>query len=432
MSNGKRAAQRHARQAPRPAPFAIEGLEGRTFFSVTLVFDADGNAGLRVVGTSGDDSITVTDDPTTDQPTVVGAGDVPALGGNDILFYDIVTSGGNDVVTFAVPTDYDFDIRGIAVDLGSGNDNFVFSAQNIVTASGINVEILGAAGRDTIGVNVLNLDDASTFDMYLDAGSDSDVVSTSVGDVLGGSGYREEVLLGTGTTNSLDATVGAVEDGSIADYFARGEGGADTVTHHLLEDILGVLEINSVLGNGHDTQTVDIGSFADFSTDGSTRIDMNGGGGNDKLNVLLDRTNTDFEVNGRLDINMLGGGGNDALTLDLIRDTDLETFLDGNLRVRMSGGTGGDTIVSKLQFQSSSTGRADLRFNGDGGNDLFKDFTLIDNTAGVLDYTGGLVLIDAGSGIDTRDGTNVVGVTVGINSTVVFLRFDNVTNTISP
>jgi hypothetical protein len=133
-----------------------------------------------------------------------------------------------------------------------------------------------------------------------------------------------------------------------------------------------------------------------------------------------------------LDINLFGGDGNDTITLDLIRDTDLDTFLDGNLRVRVSGGSGADIITSKIQFESTSTGRADLRFNGDGGNDRFQDFTLIDNSSGAVSYTGGLVLVDAGSGIDTRDGTNVVGLTVGINSTVVFLRFDNVTNTVSP
>ena len=435
MLHRKRAA-RPTRQVPRPAPFAIEGLEGRTFFTVTLVFDADGNAGLRVVGTNGNDSITITDNPVTDQPTVIGAGVVPDLGGNDILFYDIVTSGGADIVTFAVPTDYNFDIRGIAVDLGSGNDDFVLSFQGVVGAAGITVEIEGGSGKDTIGSNVLNIEDASTLDVLINAGADSDVVATSVNDVLGGSSYTEQVYLGTGTTNSYDGTLGFVEDGpTSAEYTVRGDGGADTVTHHLVDDIAGFLEINSFLGKGHDTQTLDIGSFPDFS--GIARLDMNGDAGNDKLNVLLDRTNTDFEIGGvpgisGLDINMQGGEGNDALTLDLIRDTDLETFLDGNLRVRMSGGSGSDTIISKLQWDSGSTGRADLRFNGDGGNDLFKDFTLIDNSGGGLSYTGGLVLVDAGSGIDTRDGTNVVGVSVGINSTVVFLRFDNVINTVSP
>jgi hypothetical protein len=422
------ASQPQQPQSRRSNPFALEGLERRTFFSVTLVFDADGNAGLRVVGTSGADSITIQDDPTTDQPSVVGAGAVPALGANDILFYVIDGLGGSDTITFSVPTDYSSDIRGISVNLGSGNDSFQFSTQDIDNGSAISVEIEGLSGRDTLGSNVLNLNNESTFDLLIDSGTDSDVVATSIDQIVNSSSLNQEVYLGTGTTNSLDATVGFI--GTLkAELFARGEGGADTVIYHLTGDVLGFLEVNSFLGNGADTMTVDLGSFVDIQ--GFARFDMNGGGGNDSLNVLLDRTNTDFVVAGNasiggLDINMQGGAGNDTLTLDLIRDTDLETELTGNLRVRMSGGDGRDTIVSKIQFDSSSTGIANLRFNGDSGDDLFQDFTLIDNSFGGVSLTGGFVLVDGGSSPDTRSGTNVVGFGVGISDDVRFLRFDTI------
>jgi hypothetical protein len=381
------------------------------------VFDVDGNAGLRVVGTSGNDAITITDDPVTDQPLITGAGTVPNLGTSEILFYDIVTNGGTDAVAFTTSGDYDGDIRSVSADLGSGTDSFSFQvADNIANGSAVNLEVFGSTGNDSLAVQVDGVLGGSTFDALLDGGNDSDSLDVDTGNVLDGSSVGASLYLGSGT-NAANTNLEHASDASRVEYFIRGENGTDTVTNNIDGNLDGFLALNSFLGSGADVQLVNLGGGFDVEADATALLNLNGGGGNDQMIVQYDDTASLFRIEGTLDVNMQGGAGNDFIVFDLFSGT-LETQVNGTLRLRVAGQTGHDNVQMGFIFDDLSVGRADLRVTCGSGNDSF--FALVgDNSLGGITYVGGFMLVDGGSGVDAR----AIG-TAGVP--VQLLRFDSI------
>src|SRR4051812_18553422 len=116
----------------------VDTLENRTLLStVTVSPNGDGTNLLKIVGTSGNDNVYIFDDATNNFVEVVDdknhdgiadAGEVFLFDQNaNITIFHADMKKGNDKVEFHGLTDYEHKDRSISVDLGDGNDSFLFT-----------------------------------------------------------------------------------------------------------------------------------------------------------------------------------------------------------------------------------------------------------------------------------------------------------------
>jgi hypothetical protein len=88
-----------------------------------------------------------------------------------------------------------------------------------------------------------------------------------------------------------------------------------------------------------------------------------GGQGNDSVVARVGFA----DVNGDFAVDVDGGGGADAV--DVVIENS-SVALDGSVKLNVLGGGGNDRMAGRLRLGPESQGAIDLLFQGDGGNDF--------------------------------------------------------------
>ncbi|MEQ8798063.1 MAG: Ig-like domain-containing protein [Salinisphaeraceae bacterium] len=392
----------------------VDGLAGD---DTVQLFPDDGNATTlettsieNVIGTSGDDSVTLVDDLAND-PNPAAAVDFFSNGGNDTVNFsngqqvtvhsnvtlnvgggnaidDDATGPGNDATPETVILADDGTPHDVTLD-GTGGAN-----------AGVD-EVIGSSADDVITyltTNNATVDGNGGNDIVNGADGGQNLLLQEVESVVGGNG-NDTV---TADTALISATLGANDDiltqnGGTTGASFSGEGGDDTFN---LDDVSGstingndgdnrvnvdgVLTNSSVTG-GIGNDTVDVAGDDGIANLGVTGSSINVGDGDNLVDI--DETVTGSTLTGGAGMdtvqvfggdvtnsNVSTGGADDVVTVDGMLDGSDVLAGAGDDSVAISntvtngssidGGTGNDTVTVQDSVTNGST------LNGDAGNDL--------------------------------------------------------------
>ena len=377
------------RRAKGLAASRVEPLEARRLLSVS--FD-DENGIVRVTGTAGNDTISLTR-VGSDNVIVNDNGTAHEFDLDDVdQGFHVFGEAGDDRITVGsgfAPFEIELDVRG-----GDGNDSIV---------GGNNIELFyGEAGNDTLRGNGLGdqLTGGSGNDI-IDGGSGDDTIQGEAGnDSLNGGDGDDQVVGGSGN----DTVIG----GSGFDIL-DGRGGTDSVLGNAADDALFSGE-----NPGGDDRTVFIDSAGVVRIVGTPRKDV--------VDVLLDGglvavgfgAATKWFVEGDVTgIHADLGAGDDFIHLRQDSFPFRATLLGGDGDDEMSGGAGSDHIEGAA---------GDDQLRGLGGDDEI--FGGVGNDT--LDGEGGNDTLLGGAGFNVlRNGeTNSGGSLPGLSLSDGVLRFD--------
>lgn len=392
----------------------VDGLAGD---DTVQLFPDDGNATTlettsieNVIGTSGDDSVTLVDDLVND-PNPAAAVDFFSNGGNDTVNF----SNGQQVTVHSNVT---LNVGGgNAIDddaAGPGNDA---TPETVILADdgtphdvtldgtgGANAgvdEVIGSSADDVITyltTNNATVDGNGGDDIVNGADGGQNLLLQEVESVVGGNG-NDTV---TADTALISATLGANDDiltqnGGTTGATFSGEGGDDTFN---LDDVSGStingndgdnrVNVDGVLANssvtgGIGNDTVDVAGDDGIANLGVTGSSINVGDGDNLVDI--DETVTSSTVTGGAGMdtvqvfggdvtnsNVSTGGADDVVTVDGMLDGSDVLAGAGDDSVAISntvtngasidGGTGNDTVTVQDSVTNGST------LNGDAGNDL--------------------------------------------------------------
>jgi Beta-propeller repeat len=211
--------------------------------------------------------------------------------------------------------------------------------------------------------------------------------------------------------NLVFAADPAIDNPDLLNLVVDGGAGADQLSVRL-EHLTFIgdpdLSIAVTGGDGSDVIIVDSVNPEGFSY-GANRpilsIAADGGAGSDEIQVLGGETGaaaTDADVALNWDVSVNGGLNNDDIRVvfGAIGPEDQPIspmLLNGDLRLRVDGGDGGDAVSAELIFDRRSQGMVDARVSGGAGNDLLSLLIY-----GMSDPYG---TIDGGTGNDTAHAT---------------------------
>lgn len=418
-----------ARRSSRPR-LGLESLEGRVVPAVVVTqLDLDGDGAtddIRIVGDIGNNAVTILDNGTGLLSISVDAnrdGDTTDPGEltNAAFNFDgnsgaieISLGGGNDAVTYNLTGNLSGDARAISINLGGGNNSATVSAgaNDILAGSRFDLEVTTGGGNDAVN---LALDEvrASLVSVRADLGLGNDTATMAFDRIDDKSAVDLDVNLGDGL-NSLQIDLQEIGFGDSADVHIDIHGGAqkDNVTVNLHDDIgdgtkRSSLQIDAELFAGKDTFTAGLDYAVNvFRVDDHSlaSIAVRGGLGDDAIGVQgVGAAGTiRIDPDGLLDIDLKGGAGNDTVGVNLGKTDALELL--GDMRVRMDGGIGNDSLSCLLANNANATGKYDVAVLGSAGNDTVV-FALPPSgtpTFGPL----GKILLDGGRGLDALTNSN--------------------------
>lgn len=233
----------------------LELLEGRDCPSVSATFAFQT---LLVRGDAADNEITITDDG---QGNVSATIDGTTVEGKNVRNIIVLAGDGDDAVTYTASGSLEGSRR-LGIHLGKGDDSFTLEGSQGITSGTLAVAVLGHQGADT-----------------------------------------------------MEVTLGSIEEGARALLTLHGANGDDTATTTFTGDLNGKLAFGLHGGTGNDTLTGDV-----TVNEGST---------------------------GKLAALVQGGSGGDTLTLNINDSSaiDGETGLDF-FRALVVGGSGNNTVDS--------------------------------------------------------------------------------------
>jgi hypothetical protein len=236
------------------------------------------------------------------------------------LTIDVQGGGGSDDVRFQFRGAEDSRIV-LRADLGGGNDRVTLSTWDIVRYHRSSADV----------------------EFQLDAGDDT-VVYSAPADLWDGSDYRVKIVTGAGT--------GTVEGGILA-FVADGR-----------------LTVDVDLGTGDDVLTwlppMNVGTG---STRGSVQVGVAGGPGHDAVTFsLAGHGAVSSGLSGLVELFVHGDDGNDALVVEMSPEIG-DSNVDGTVRVHVDGGAGNDTALATLRTSATSTAAVDFLLRGGLGND---------------------------------------------------------------
>jgi Ca2+-binding RTX toxin-like protein len=403
----RRAQIRFRRKSVQNVAGMVREMESRTLLA-GITYTA-GATTLDVVGTTGDDTITVSSNGTNF--LVNGTDTGFAIAGRN--FINVTAGDGNDTVT-------------IDASLGAGRTSFV----------------TGGIGNDTLngGLGADNLNGGAGADSYSGGdGSDNITIDGDDTTVVGGNGY-DQVLAAAGSAGlNLVLTAGAAVEyisgsanddvinaaASTVSVFIFGGDGNDTITGGTLGDQLQG-------GNGNDTLNGGDGNDTLLGQAGADSFD--GGNGND--NIQIDELDTSI-IGGAgvgdvaqaiasgagLNIVLVAGAGievlsgtNNADTIDAsAQTTSIQITALGGDDV-ITTGAGNDTVYGGAGDDTIVLGNGNNTAYGEAGDDTFTGGTGTDTTgynnspSGVFVDVGAGVAADGWGGVDTFTAfENVVG-----------------------
>ncbi|WP_020471949.1 calcium-binding protein [Zavarzinella formosa] len=336
---------------------------------------------VRIARNGGNLEVTV--DPSNDGPVPAGLDDdadgnapatltkFPFAGVTSIA---IATGDGADTLTVDTSGGDPIPAGGIMEDGGAGDDITAFTGSGTFTLSGNTLTIPGMGVVKLVGDEQVSLTGGAGADTF----NIKNFTGTAILDGQGGNNKYNIALRGAGAgAVTIDDATGAgslvVTGTAGADMMTVSEDGLELATGESLNfdgTVFASLTINAGLGD----DTVAVSGFSP-----ATRIQVNGGGGNDSLDatgllgsVTLDGgSGNDTLVGGDMNDVLLGGFGNDELD-----GGDGNDRLDGGFgNDELTGGAGRDTLLGGYgnDLIDAQDGEADVIDGGYGSN-----YTLID------------------------------------------------------
>jgi len=425
----------------RPVLLALLGLPilaasaaGQTVLFGVDDIDDNGIPDLRITSNGGSQRIEIRQHPGFMELVVDANGDGDTLDANDFpstfVLGDvdqIVVSlgGGNDSFVYRLAEDVDSVVHAFRIDLGSGNDEFSFlaDAHTLGPASALSFEVAGGSGNDRLTFKPHTIDGAA-LDLRADLGAGNDFVDLlPTGSWKGGARVDLNVLLGAGTNEATAKLVAGVVATADVPGGSRGrivlEGGPQkdhitVLTQSRVSDF-GTSELELRGGAGNDFLEVQIDDLlfdvenpdGDESA-GHARIALSGGPGNDELRVRRAKALPIVKLEGLLDLDLDGGAGNDLVEV-LLGGSPLffatnDQAPERGLAVRAEGGPGKDTLRLDLFADDATVGPYDVSMSG-GADDDVVDLTYTVESGDPSFGFAGAVLLDGGTG--TKDGVAV-------------------------
>ena len=387
----------------------VQSLESRRLLAFATLNPSTGRVSL--VGTAGDDVITVQLNAQTGQLDMTLNGQTESFARTDIRLIAVDAGDGNDTVSIACKIQSH-------VDGGNGNDS-------ILAATG-NDFLTGGAGNDTLdgggGDDVLNAGDGSenqaAADQLLGRGGDDTLDADGGTDILDGGSGTDTADFGhisDPLTLSLD---GVANDGIVGanpssnliaiENIVGGQGNDSIVGNSDNNSLRGNNGVDTILGQGGDdtisageTASIDGGSGDDtiFSATGT----VSGESGNDKIFAipasgtggLIDAGsgNDQLLVQGN-GFTVLGQSGDDQISYE--NDPDDPTTATGDV----AGGSGHDQLTLQLSVVSG---------NGDIGYQITFDNQANDSVrgaaGGTMNFHSDIESIIGSDGADSLDAT---------------------------
>jgi Ca2+-binding RTX toxin-like protein len=365
---------------------------GLAYFNNSVeTISSDGNEGVNIVGTAGNNSLNFSRTELDGIETIdVGAGNdrVTGSAGDDT----IIGGAGNDRLSGGAGDDT-FVINGASDGFdrfsgGAGNDQIVAgsddtsiglayfnnSVETISADGNDGVNIVGTAGNNRLNFSRTELDGIET----IDVGAGNDRVTGSAGDdvIIGGAGNDrlsggdgDDTFIINGTSDGFDRFSGGAGDDQIL-------AGSDDTS-------IGLAYFNN--------------SVETISADDNDGVNIVGTAGNNWLNF----SRTDLEGIDMID----AGAGNDRV----VGSDDDDVIIGGEGNDRLSGGEGDDTFVITGQNDGFD------RFSGGAGDDQILAGS-DDTSIGLAYFNNSVETISS----DGNDGVTIVG-TAG-NNTLNFSR----------
>jgi hypothetical protein len=451
------------RQTRRPSPQprqrvrpSLEVLEGRDVPSVTVAqfTDPGGAAGLRVIESGRNDTVTITDNSTAQTTTVVADGRTQTFARQFGLF-DLELVGRKDTLTFDLAGAYNARLADIQVVLGKGENHFTFNPglTAIDNRSDVNLNVLGHNGNDFVNLNFGNILESRVNVAASNLGGsrtplDASAVRDTITFGLARAGIRNssvDVNVGLGTGNNNLAFNYGSDLGHLAGPAGTpdqpGDFGPSTFNVNITDsgrrqDVDNVtlfangevntgstLNFNTQLGAGNNSfkATFDAnqfqidddggvfsrgptpGTFAPHSG-GAAHFNVQAGTGKDTISFQSINQAHTIELSGLLDINIRGGSGKDNINVDLggpggFTDDDPFEVVATNraFRLRIDGGTGNDTIDVNLSNAVTATFAFDVAIQGGSGTNAIT-FVGVNPGGNPTFGPAGSVFIDGGFG----------------------------------
>jgi hypothetical protein len=435
------------RRMPYPAPRfrpSLEALDCRTLLSVTVQpFTTPVGAlpGLKVVTTGASDTVTITDDPSGGQTTVVADGQSMTFAKQFTLF-DVKLMSKQDTLTFDIASPETQRLASILVRLGKGENHFTFNPglTGIVNHSDVNLNVLGSNGNDFVNLNFGDiLESRVNVNANNLGGSKVPAAAMDVRDTITFGALRAgirnasvdvHVSLGTGNNNlkfNYGSDLGHLAGAGVPGDFGPATFNVSITGSNRPQDVDNVtlfangevntgstLNFDDQLGAGNNTfkAVIDAAQFqidddggafiSSAHSGGAAHFDILAGNGNDTISFQTINSSHTLELSGLLDIHMQGGSGKDKMVADFggAGFTDDDPFelraTNRGFRLRIDGGTGDDIIKVNLANAATATFAWDVAIQGGSGvNDI--TFIGTNPTGGTPTFgPSGVVFIDAG------------------------------------
>ena len=253
----------------------LECLEGRQLMAVAAAqvgFQEDSSSGttaLFITGTNKADVIRIDDNGTGTAGNItvtLGNGNVYKSTGG-IGQINVLGNGGDDQVSYNLDGNL-VTPRVVLASLGAGNDKFTDNLNGAInTTSGLDLEVYGGAGNDTMTSNQVGgaLKGDSTVYFQGDAGNDT-LTSTGSGMIASGASFSPEFSGGAGNDTIISNYTGVIDGYYMYNLVADGGAGDDKVTTN----------VNMAAGS--------VGSVGSAS---GTPAAITGGAGNDTLRFAV-------------------------------------------------------------------------------------------------------------------------------------------------
>ena len=353
--------------------------------------------------------------------TIIGSFSSTDVNSGDTFTYSLVSGNGStDNSKFSivgsqlkvkVSPDYEtqpvYSIRVRTTDGGKLFTENTFTIQvndlnNIVTGTSANEsfkatndidKIQGMGGKDTITVDIANLQSNDTFDgdsldNSITPGVDTLVIAGGINTQsltldLSQSANQFITLLGK---NLSDVVVKNFENVTLTSFAGNatisGSDAANTITAATGNDILNGGTGNDILNGGAGNDILDGGTGNDILDGGAGNDTLNGGAGNDNLKMIFANLQSRDILDGGADIDtftLRDGISSDSMTLNLTQANQLVS-INGNAandlvianfeNVMLTSFAGNATITGSNIPNTITAGTGNDILNGSGGNDI--------------------------------------------------------------
>lgn len=413
--------------SPRYRP-VLEYLESRSLPAVVVTtsidLDSDGQTDdVRIVGDIKNNHIVIDDNSTsllidvdkngdgdfTDPGELVDLTQTPA---DSTIVVDIRLGEGDDQVNWLHSSSgLSGDLRSISVDLGIGNDEFVYDTSGVAVnnSSELIFDIVAGKGTDVVDIELLSAT-GSLVVVQASMGGGADTANLTVAGAIGaGTSMDVDFDLGGGSNTSALQFEGVGGGGQAFMNVAVTGSNSTTQVDNVSMVLSGTvgngtlpsrLSVDVDLLGGNDSFTGILNSaIANVAALSTAEISVHGGAGNDLLQLTSINSST-IDIDGTLDLEMIGGAGNDTLTADLFTANLFD--LTGELRLRLEGSDGNDILTANLRNTAASTGNYTIALFGHAGNDTVT-YDLEATGAAVTFGPAGVALLNGGLGSDTLD-----------------------------